>query len=724
MPEIHVLPKDISELIAAGEVIERPASVLKELTENAIDAGAKHITAEMKRGGVLYLRVTDDGCGIAPEQVRTAFQRHATSKISTAEDLESIFTLGFRGEALASVCAVARTEVLTRQRGAEYGTHYVTEGGEEILCEQSGCPEGTTLIVRDLFFNVPVRAGFLKKDTAEGNAAAAVFQKAALSHPEISFRLIRENKTEFVTPGDGKLYSAIYAVLGKDFARDLLPVQYSEPENGGISVDGFVMKPLYARPNRSHQLFFVNGRPVRSFTLMNAIEDAYKTLIMTGKFPACVLRVTVSPRIVDVNMHPTKAEVRFSDEKRIYSAVYFAVMGALEQNHLVYEFEMPQQSRPQRDWHAPVSGTDSNTPAPLIPAAVPHPFSDQAVQTARPEQPIDRKPVAEAVSQPINQNAAPVTPENMQPKPVDIQPKFADIQPHPVEIQPKPVEMQLKPVEIQPRPVEMQSRPAEISSQFSAEEIARMKRDSEPYDRHTISHLIPNHAAPAANPESTAQFVRQQTPVSPPAPLPAEPEAREAAISAIQREKITVIGELFDLYVLAQAGEQFVMIDKHAAHERILFERFRTRACKDMQTLLTPVRVLLTADEITALQEQAETLSGCGFAFDFSESPVIQMTGVPLSCLDLDLDQIAADLAENCAKSRLQPDAHLLDDMFHDLACKAAIKAGTHNTKEELQSLAVQVWTDDRIRHCPHGRPVLFLLSKYQIEKQFKRIQN
>lgn len=658
MPEIQVLPKDIAELIAAGEVIERPASVLKELTENAIDAGAKRITVEIKRGGVLYLRVTDDGCGIAPEQVKTAFLRHATSKIRTAEDLETIFTLGFRGEALASICAVSRMEILTRQQGAEYGTHYAIEGGEETAFAQSGCPEGTTVVVRDLFYNVPVRAGFLKKDAAEGNAAVNIFQKIALSHPEISFRLIRENKTEFVTPGDGALYSAIHAIFGKDFARDLLPVHYAEEQSGGITVEGYIMKPLYSRPNRAHQFFFINGRSVRSFTLISAIEDAYKTLIMTGKYPACVLMVTVSPRIVDVNMHPTKAEVRFSDEKRIYNAVYFAVLGALEQNHLVYEFRLPEQQtapqqteqpaqrtvtpqiyRPQtaapqrtpRDWLAPVAGTDDNTPAPLIPAAEPQPSF----------------PAAETVNQPI----APPAPE----------------------------------------------RPAE--AEIPAEEPSAVQ--------------VHNSDKPDA-----------ALPPPVPAALPDEPEARNEAISAIRRERIQVIGELFDNYILAEAGEQFVMIDKHAAHERILFERFRTRECRDRQTLLTPVRVLLTADEITALQEMEETLCGCGFTFDFGEAPVVLLTGVPLSCAELDLDQIAADLAANCAKHQAQPDLHLLDDMFHDLACKAAIRAGTHNTKEELQSLAVQVWENPQIRHCPHGRPVLFLLSKYQIEKQFRRIQH
>ncbi len=672
MPDIQVLPKDIAELIAAGEVIERPSSVLKELTENAIDAGAARITAELKRGGILYMRVTDDGCGIAPEQVRTAFLRHATSKISSKEDLERIFTLGFRGEALASVCAVSRTEVLTRPHGAAFGTHYVIEGGEETAMEQSGCPEGTTVIVRDLFYNVPVRAGFLKKDTAEGNAAENIFQKIALSHPEISFRLIRENKTVFVTPGDGELYSAIHAIFGKEFARDLLAVQYEE---SGITVRGYVMKPLYSRPNRSHQLFFVNGRSVRSFTCMQAIEEAYKTLIMTGKYPACVLCMTLSPRTVDVNMHPTKAEVRFSDERRVYHAVYFAVMNTLSQHHLIYEFRLPEGAVPQQhqtaeailypprrqtDWYAPVAGEDSNSPAPL--------FEKPQIPAETAVKPRTEEPVA------------------------------SEVQPH--------AEPVVQPVKEMPPEPQTPRQPAEHSPISEALKAFPS----------LTSQAVPAVSEPVPEP-------RQEV-ASAASVLPEEPAAREAAISEIRRSEIRVIGELFENYVLAEAGEQFVMIDKHAAHERILFERFRTRACKDRQSLLTPVRVLLTADEVDALREQSEMLLQCGFAFDFSEAPVVQLRGVPLSCAELDLDKIASDLAASCRLAQQNPDAHLLDDLFHDLACKAAIRAGDHSTQEELQSLAEQVWKDDNIRHCPHGRPVLFLLSKYRIEKQFQRIQH
>ncbi len=687
MSEIHVLPKDISELIAAGEVIERPASVLKELTENAVDAGATHITAELKRGGVLYLRVTDDGCGIPPEEVRTAFLRHATSKIYDKSDLESILTLGFRGEALASVCAVSRTELLTRQKGSAYGTHYVIEGGEELSLEQSGCPEGTTIVVRDLFYNVPVRAGFLKKDTAEGNAAATVFQKIALSHPEISFRLIRENKTEFVTPGDGQLFSAIYAIFGKQFANDLIPVHYADENGSGIMVDGFVIKPLYARANRSMQLFFVNGRGVRSMTCSAALEEAYKTLIMTGKYPACVLQMQISPRIVDVNMHPTKAEVRFSDEKRVYSAIYFTAMTALTSNHLIYDFqftksnqqaettqvqekqssqqisEQPKREvltyipkKPKTDWFAPVAGQDSNTPELLF----------------------------KAEKTPLSQDTFPHFPPQLSTGNADSTKNCGKLV----------------------GKVEKSEDTAVSNVQKSTVENV----DFTPSD--AINLDVPPMSAITAFPDLMAQPQNIE-----------QPEKHEdAGVSALVDTPIHVIGELFKNFILAEADDQLVMIDKHAAHERILFERFTKRQCKDRQNLLTPVVMLLTADEANALKEQSVELEKVGFTFDFEENPIVKLTGVPLSCVELELEQIIQEMAEQCKMQSVQPDQHLLDDYFHTLACKAAVRAGDHSDLAELQALAEQVWQMDGVRHCPHGRPVVLLVSKYKIEKQFRRI--
>ena len=330
MPQINVLSKEISELIAAGEVIERPASVIKELVENSIDSGAKHITVEIKNGGATYMRVTDDGCGMSYDDVPKAFLRHATSKITSKSDLDRILTLGFRGEALASVSAVSRVELMTKQPGETFGTLYTIEGSEEVSHEKSGCPDGTTIIIRDLFYNVPARAKFLKKDVTEANAVSQIMQKITLSHPEVAFKMIRDNRMEFNSAGDGELYSAVHAVYGRDFARDLIPADY---EYSGIHITGFVIKPLYSSANRSFQHFFVNGRYVRSRLCSAALENAYSNMIMTGKFPACVLMIDLPPAAMDVNIHPAKAEVRFTDEKTVSNAVYFAVKNAL-MNHL------------------------------------------------------------------------------------------------------------------------------------------------------------------------------------------------------------------------------------------------------------------------------------------------------------------------------------------------------------------------------------------------------
>ena len=342
MAEINVLSKEISELIAAGEVIERPASVIKELLENSIDAGAEHITVEIKNGGTTYMRITDDGSGIESEQVATAFLRHATSKITSKTDLDSIMTLGFRGEALASISAVAKVEVLTKTKNDELGTNYIIEGSIEKLNERTGCPDGTTIIIRDIFYNVPVRQKFMKRDSAEANAIISIMQKIVLSHPEISFKLIKDNRIEFTSAGDGELYSAIYGVYGRDFAHDMIPVDYSE---NGITVKGYVVKPLYSKSNRAFQNFFINGRYVKSVTCCVSLEEAYRNLVMVGKYPACVLMLDVPPAAVDVNVHPAKAEVRFSDEKIVFNSVYFAVKNALMASGLIYEFQMKEEKK-------------------------------------------------------------------------------------------------------------------------------------------------------------------------------------------------------------------------------------------------------------------------------------------------------------------------------------------------------------------------------------------
>ncbi|MDE5854410.1 MAG: DNA mismatch repair endonuclease MutL, partial [Ruminococcus sp.] len=341
MASIKVLSKEISELIAAGEVIERPASVIKELVENSVDSGAKHITVEIKNGGTIYMRVTDDGCGISFEDVPTAFLRHATSKIAEKSDLDNINTLGFRGEALASVAAVSKVEVMTKQQGETYGTIYSIEGSEEKSYEKGGCPDGTTIIIRDLFYNTPARLKFLKKDVSEANAVSSIMNKIALSHPDISFKLIRDNRVDFNSAGDGDLFSAVYSVYGKDFARDLLKIDY---EYKNIHISGYTVKPLYSRANRTFQSFFVNGRYIRSKLCSSALENAYQNMIMTGKFPACVVMLNMSPAVMDVNIHPSKAEIRFTDEKSVSDAIYFAVKSAFIDGGLIYDFEFKQKS--------------------------------------------------------------------------------------------------------------------------------------------------------------------------------------------------------------------------------------------------------------------------------------------------------------------------------------------------------------------------------------------
>ena len=334
MPKINLLSKDIAELIAAGEVIDRPSSVVKELVENSIDSGATSITVEIKNGGRTYIRISDNGCGISEDDISTAFLRHATSKIKEKDDLEKILTLGFRGEALASVSAVSKVEVLTKTKDNQFGTHYVIEGSEEKIKEQCGCPDGTMIIIRDIFYNVPARQKFLKKDVSEGNAVASVVGKLALSHPEISFKFIRDNKQGIMTPGDNDLYSAIYAVMGRSFAESLIPVDYTY---GGIRVRGYTVKPLSASPNRQLQNFFVNNRYIKAVICTVSLEEAYRNVIMTGKFPSCVLNIEIPPDSIDINVHPTKLEVRFSDEKPVFDAIYFGVKNAVMNYDIISE---------------------------------------------------------------------------------------------------------------------------------------------------------------------------------------------------------------------------------------------------------------------------------------------------------------------------------------------------------------------------------------------------
>ncbi len=650
MPHISVLEKEISELIAAGEVIERPASVVKELVENAIDAGASHITVEIKRGGTAFIRVADDGCGMAPDEVPTAFLRHATSKISQKEDLNQIFTLGFRGEALASVAAVSKVTVLTKRKEDGFGTSYQIAGSIPGETEQTGCPDGTTIMIRDLFYNVPVRQKFMKRDVTEANAVSQIVQKIALSHPDIAFRMIRDNRTEFYTDGSGDLYAAIYAVCGKEFAADLVPVDYTD---GAYHVQGFAGKPLYARANRTFQNFFVNGRYIRSRACSIALENAYQNLIMVGKFPTCVLMLEVPPMQVDVNIHPTKAEVRFSQEKAVMDVIFFAVKNALMQNGLVYDFQMERV--PQKDW----------TTSP------PESFVQESF--------LGTQSVTE--SKTVSTLAAPLTAVQTQTS-ISV-PQLAE------EVTEEAVDT-------------MQEMPQSPPAQAPLEEEEEKEENVVPPELDAGSYHYLNRQS----------FAKQ-------------PIAPSPKLAPAEKHTVRVLGEIFQNYILAEceAEDKLLIFDKHAAHERVIFEQLRSGAAKQTsQMLLKPVETLLSMEEFTAVQENATRLSEMGFMFDCTQPPRLYTTAVPSFVLEMNLDEVIAEIAHNLMLGKKDPGLHSFQDMLHSIACKSAIRSGDHTSLQELQKLAQEVWENDNIRHCPHGRPVMFVIRKYDLEKQFRRV--
>lgn len=619
MPEIRVLPKEISELIAAGEVVERPASVIKELVENSIDAGADNITVEIQHGGITYMRITDNGCGIAGNDVPTAFLRHATSKIKSSGDLNAIGTLGFRGEALAAVSSVAKVEMFTKPRENDLGTHYEIDGGQEKLCEEAGCPDGTTIVIRDIFYNTPARMKFLKKDVSEANAAAAVVERIALSHPEIAFKLIRDGKQSLMTPGDGKINTTVYSVLGREFAGTLMEV---DGGLDGIGVNGLTCKPVSCRPTRNYQFVFLNGRLVRSGTVTAAVEQAYKNSAMIGKFPGFVLYLTVPLDTVDVNVHPAKTEVRFSDERRIFDAVYSSVRSALSKG----------DTRPEVKLKEPVF----------------NPFERMSTAQYR-QQPISKPTVAEEI-------------------------------------------YKVKP------------------SLHNTTETVTFRDANYNHDKTEKTVYVPEKV------------------INPPAAEPKKPIIPERVAVDITREvedekpPVTLIGEAFLTYIIVQMGESVFMIDKHAAHERILFNKLKKEQKTEMQALLTAVTVSLTREEYNAVISNTEKLGKAGFEVEDFGNSSVRVSAVPAALIKEDIPSVISELAGDLLKGKA-PDAERLDDMYHTVACKAAIKAGSRTSPLEMQKLAERVLYSDDVMYCPHGRPVAFEIKRRELEKQFGRIQ-
>ena len=624
MPKINVLDKNVAELIAAGEVVERPASVIKELVENSIDAGASSITVEIKGGGILFLRITDNGCGIEMGDVPTAFLRHATSKIKDETDLSAIHTLGFRGEALCAIAGVSKVEMLTCTENSVSGTRYVIEGGEEKECEETGCPKGTAIIVRDIYYNIPARMKFLKKDVTEGNAVSAVMERIALSHPEISFRFIRDSKSVFVTKGDNNLKNAVYSVLGREFASNLIEVT---GEADGIKVQGLVSKPINCRTSRSGQYFFLNSRFVKSGTITAAVEQAYKNSMMVGKFPCAVLNVLVPFGSVDVNVHPAKTEVRFSDERSVFNAVYYSVKNA-------------------------ITFSDTRPEVNLKPKAV-EPFAKMTVEEYKSK--VAQKPTR----------------------------SFEYIPPVKKEVGESFVLNDFVKAEQQPVKIEM---PKE---QIAPKEVIK-------------------------------PTVQVQTPTKTEVP---KVQTEKTEVTPEKQEKsVRFIGEALKTYIIAECEGEIYFIDKHAAHERINYERLKATEEISVQNLLTPVAVTLPADDYILITENADKISEAGFEIeDFGNNSVL-VTAIPQMLTGLDVQTLVYDLAASLAETKTAV-LPVQERIFHTVACKAAIKAGYDTTNYELEKLAKQVLNDDSIMYCPHGRPVAIKLTKREIEKQFGRIQ-
>lgn len=603
MPKINILSPFVADLISAGEVVERPASVVKELMENAVDAGARNITVEIRSGGAEYIRVTDDGSGMAPEDAGVAFLRHATSKLHDERGLEAIGTLGFRGEALAAIGSVSRIELLTREKGAESGTRMLLEGGDILEMGEYGCPEGTTMIVRGLFYNTPARLKFMKADKSEGASCAAAALRCALGRPELSVRCLRDGKEVFFTPGDGRAESCVYSLLGRDTANAMLPVSV---EDGGAGVSGFVSSPAAGQGSRAKQHFFCNGRHIKSQLLQAAVEQAYKNTLLSGRFPACVIYLTLSFGAVDVNVHPAKTEIKFSDEKRVFDAVYYAVRGALEAESAVSD--------------TPAAGFD------LPPVSAPEPRG---------------------------------------------------------------------------------------RSSFG-----------EPAFHYQTRMDLPRRVYAPPDTGRTFAPIMPKTESSDFAPVYGSTPAPPAALSEKEDDApVRVIGEALGLYILAEKGDTLILIDKHAAHERILFDALQEENgfAAMSQSLLAPVTLNVSDGDAELLSGNAELFHRLGFELEPFGADAFILRAAPCG---IDPGDAAAAVEEILASLQmsLHPDPLAArDEALKTISCKAAIKAGQRSEPAELQTLAEAVCSG-KIRYCPHGRPVSWTMTRGELDKQFKRI--
>ena len=658
MAKIVQLSPHVADLIAAGEVVERPASVIKELVENSIDAGAKNVTVEIQNGGMTFIRITDDGCGMEPEDAETAFLRHATSKIRSKEDLESIHTLGFRGEALAATAAVSKIDVMTRTAEADAGVSLHLEAGKILQREPVGCPVGTTMIIRGLFYNTPARMKFMKSDSAEASAAFAAVQKQAMAHPEVSVRFLRDGEELLHTPGDGALLSAVYSVLGRQTALDMIPVD-SQWEK--VRLTGYCSRPTATRGNRSRQIFFVNGRYVQSRMMAAALEEAYRNQIMVGRFPACVLCIQLPVTAVDVNVHPAKTEVKFLNEREIFDSIHYGVLAALNKTSGKVGMTLPQTPK-REEQELPARQTSGKTGG-----ALPGNPEKPAAKTPRPRQDFYRTMDAGEYQQFLTGLRKE---KNAEPSQAVLKAVFD---------------------------VPGEKPAAQVRSQVA----------------------IPG----GARPEPSRQSV--QTPKQPPV-NPAQTSGQQPVQkpeTAPEQTPYRIVGEVLDTYIIVEQGDTVLFMDKHAAHERILFEKLLQQEQQAMgQLLLSPVRCDLDTQEAAALAENRSLLLTLGYDMDDLGDGSVLVRQVPA---DMDAEDAQANLEEIAAhlrNGRKDTPQTMRQTLLHSIACKAAIKAGSRTDPQERALLVRQVMTRDDLKYCPHGRPICVTLTRHQLEKQFKRV--
>ena len=680
MPKINILDRETAELIAAGEVIERPASVVKELVENSIDAGATAITVEIQHGGVRLIRVTDNGCGIEREDVPKAFLRHATSKVLRPEDLDRIGTLGFRGEALASICAVSECEILTRAAAEEIGTRYTLAGECAGELAEAGCPVGTTVTVKNLFYNVPARMKFLKKDSTEGTAVATLIDRLALSHPEIAFKFIRDRETKLATPGSGDLLATVFAVYGNEFGRGLIPV---ECESGPIRVSGYLARPECCRPSRSMEHFFINRRYVKSVTMMAAVEESYRNHIMVGKFPGCIIELTIDPAQVDVNVHPAKLEVKLSDERSVFDAVVNACRGALSRmNRTVAVRDVGGKRFSEFElYHRPAEGTQTRMTA------------EQYRQMA---ESLPEKKTFGGVSM-LSSGGSSRYGSSLPPKGTSYG---------------------------------MGEQPPAEPRKWEPKQETTIKTENETVEK-AIDDIAEAPPAAAEKPELAPQEPEREAAAAEPAvPNEHEPEPIEEAPTVAGEEETTepeyrLIGEVFATYLLAEHGNELLLIDKHAAHERILFNRLKRQHRSgrvERQMLLVPLTVELAREQYDAAMQNPDCFERAGFAVeDFGEG-CLRVREVPAVLEDVPAEDLLCELCERLLQRSGMDEEAIYDELYHSAACKAAIKGNIPSMEQEQQELLRLLKEDPTVRNCPHGRPVAVVITRRELERMFGRI--